>query len=254
MMRRKEAGRSTLAKHRQQQRAWLVRNRKRFLALFIPLWIGTYVIWRMSMPIDGDFFVGVWVGIVVCFTAFVPSLAPSHIQNWELGAWGEQATAKALRKLPRGQWHVVHDRAGRRGNIDHVVVGPPGVVLLDSKWLVGTTVVENGQLRLRRHEDPEDGYRVDRLVPQLKGAAAFLQERIRATGTRAGWIETAAVMWGKLDPSPLAHDGVTLVQGKDLVAWLVSLPPKLDSQQVAVLAAAVETLDAASMPARPTPA
>jgi hypothetical protein len=253
MMRRKDAGRSTKAKYRQQLRAWLRRNRKRFLAVFVPLWIGTYVAMRVAMPLDSDFYVGVWVGIAVCFTAVIPSLAPSHIQNWELGVWGEQATAKALRKLPKTDWHVVHDRAGRHGNIDHVLVGPPGVVLLDSKWLVGTTTLEDGRLRLRRLEDPEDGYHVDRLVPQLRGAAVFLRDRISEAGARPGWIEAAAVMWGRLEPSPLQHDNITLVQGDDLVAWLTALPPRLKPPQIQVLAAAVRGLDAASGSAAPSP-
>jgi Nuclease-related domain len=216
--------------------------------------IRTAVALRLAMPFDGDFFVGAWLGIVVCFTAVVPSLAPSHIQNWELGAWGEQSTAKALRKLPKKDWHVVHDRAGRHGNIDHVLVGPPGVVLLDSKWLVGKTTLEGDRLRLRRLEDPADGYHLDRLVPQLKGAAAFLRDRIREAGARPGWIEAAAVMWGGLEPSPLIHEHVTLVKGDDLVAWLTTLPPKLDVSQIDVLAAAIRSLDAAPMSAVPTPA
>jgi Nuclease-related domain len=56
-------------------------------------------------------------------------------QRWLRGAAGEQATAALLARLPARRWVVLHDRAipGSRANIDHLVVGPTGVWVIDSK-------------------------------------------------------------------------------------------------------------------------
>ena len=68
---------------------------------------------------------------------------------WERGADGEQATADALKSLP-DTWTVFHDVRwpGRRyANVDHVAVGPGGVVVIDSKNWSGSVVVRDNVLR-----------------------------------------------------------------------------------------------------------
>ncbi len=56
-------------------------------------------------------------------------------ERWLRGAAGEQATAAVLAGLANRRWVVLHDRAvpGTRANIDHLVIGPTGVWLIDSK-------------------------------------------------------------------------------------------------------------------------
>jgi hypothetical protein len=56
-------------------------------------------------------------------------------ERWLRGAAGESATAHVLYRLPSRRWAVLHDRRipGSRANLDHIVVGPTGVWLLDTK-------------------------------------------------------------------------------------------------------------------------
>jgi hypothetical protein len=66
------------------------------------------------------------------------------------GADEERATATALMALPREQWRVLHDVPwpGRpRAHIDHVVVGPGGVFVIDSRNWSGAVSVRDGVLR-----------------------------------------------------------------------------------------------------------
>ena len=70
-------------------------------------------------------------------------------EMWERGADGEAATAQVLQTLPPG-WVVLHDLRwpGRRfANIDHVVIGPPGVFVIDSKNWSGRIDVRHDVLR-----------------------------------------------------------------------------------------------------------
>lgn len=57
------------------------------------------------------------------------------VDRWRRGAEGEQRTAVELARLPAGRWTVRHDLQvpGSRANLDHVVIGPSGVWLLDTK-------------------------------------------------------------------------------------------------------------------------
>src|SRR5713226_7542656 len=58
---------------------------------------------------------------------------------WRRGARGERETAKELRPLTRRGWVVLHDRVipGCPGNVDHIVVGPTGIHVVDSKLWSG---------------------------------------------------------------------------------------------------------------------
>lgn len=70
-------------------------------------------------------------------------------EAFEKGATGERLVAAALSQLP-SEWFVLNDRRwpGRsRANIDHVVVGPSGVFVIDAKNWSGTLTVRNGVLR-----------------------------------------------------------------------------------------------------------
>ena len=53
------------------------------------------------------------------------------------GAVGENAVAKALTALPE-EFYIINDLATPFGNLDHVVVGPTGVFVLDAKAWRGT--------------------------------------------------------------------------------------------------------------------
>src|SRR5580658_2118946 len=75
--------------------------------------------------------------------------------RWGRGAGGEVATAQLLSRLPR-RFVVLHDRhaPGSRGNLDHIVIGPSGVWVVDSK-------VRHARLRIRRGQVWAGDYPVD---------------------------------------------------------------------------------------------
>lgn len=64
---------------------------------------------------------------------------------WSAGADGEEQVADALTGLEQLGWVVLHDVAwpGRpRANLDHVLVGPGGVLVVDTKNWSGTVAVD----------------------------------------------------------------------------------------------------------------
>jgi hypothetical protein len=70
-------------------------------------------------------------------------------EAFEKGADGEQRTAEVLAALPPG-WSAIHDvrwPSRRLANIDHVVVGPGGIFVVDSKNWSGKVTVDKGVLR-----------------------------------------------------------------------------------------------------------
>jgi Nuclease-related domain len=67
---------------------------------------------------------------------------------WRHGAEGERRTARLLAPLERHGYKVFHDLAlpGSAGNVDHLVVGPTGVFVIDTKCYRGQLRYTGGQL------------------------------------------------------------------------------------------------------------
>jgi hypothetical protein len=92
---------------------------------------------------------------------------------WSQGAEGERLVAQTLELLTRYGWATLHDVhwPGRpRANIDHIAIGPGGVVVIDAKNWTGEVTVRDGLLR-------QNGYRRDdeaRGVVEARDAVAVL--------------------------------------------------------------------------------
>jgi hypothetical protein len=67
---------------------------------------------------------------------------------WRRGAQGERRTARLLAPLEGHGYHVFHDLAiaGSAANVDHLVVGPTGVFVIDSKRYRGHLHYSAGRL------------------------------------------------------------------------------------------------------------
>lgn len=105
--------------------------------------------------------------------------------RWKLGARAEKQTARSLRRLRLRGWQIRHDLrlAGRRFNVDHVLVSPCGtaVVVADTKrWNAGQpTAAVDGRLWCGREDrtgEAEKAARYAVLVGQaleMPGAAVW---------------------------------------------------------------------------------
>jgi Nuclease-related domain len=78
---------------------------------------------------------------------------PQSTQAWARGAVGEEKLAGRLDLMIEGGARVLHDRRipGTRANIDHLVIGPAGVFVIDAKRYTGRPQrkVEGGIFRPR---------------------------------------------------------------------------------------------------------
>lgn len=76
--------------------------------------------------------------------------------NFLKGATGEQAVARKIDDLPN-DFCVIHDLATQFGNLDHVVVGPTGVFILETKNWKGVIKADGqGGILLNGHSYGKD--------------------------------------------------------------------------------------------------
>jgi hypothetical protein len=149
---------------------------------------------------------------------------------WRRGAAGERRTGRLLGPLERHGWAVLHDLAvaGSRANLDHLVIGPAGVFVIDSKQYCGRLRLDpSGRLWHGRYP----------LAPTLR-AVSFEADQAALVLTDPDVVVVpivavhgAQVPWGKV-----VMDGVPVVAARRLPSMLRQLPAVLGPERVAGLA------------------
>jgi hypothetical protein len=182
-----------------------------------------------SWQFDGGMALG--AGIAIAMALWLSP--PAYVENWKDGAEGEERTERALRPLEADGWTVAHDLAGSRGNRDHVVVGPGGVFLIDTKVRWGRVSIEGDRLKTSRLNDFD--YRVDVGGPARR-AAIDLHDEI------GGWVHAVVAIWGDFPDRVVAGRDVDFVAGDQLADWLRSRPDRLTPTQIERAAARVRGL------------
>jgi hypothetical protein len=181
----------------------------------------------LAMWLDTDgwwYFAGAVTGALLMVAAYTLGDPPGYIAKWGLGAQGERRTAKALRQLLRKGWTVTHDVQRAHENFDHVLVGPPGVFLLETKVRAGTVSLEDGVLTIRYPDDPDEVVSLPRLAAQMRGRARDLRVTHRFEDGVRRWVTPVVVLWADFPDRCVEHDGITYIHGDELVGWLRSLP------------------------------
>jgi hypothetical protein len=149
---------------------------------------------------------------------------------WRRGAAGERRTARLLAPLERRGWAVLHDLAipGSKANIDHLVIGPGGVAVIDTKQYRGRLQLDrDGLLWHGRHLLISRLRRVRWEADQADEVLGIAEIQVGAIVA----VHGASIPWGGLDA-----DGVTVAPASRVPDLLRTLPPILGPERVAWLA------------------
>ncbi|MDO5534266.1 MAG: nuclease-related domain-containing protein [Propionibacteriaceae bacterium] len=160
-----------------------------------------------------------------------PSTVPWDVERWRVGAEAEERTARILSTLP-DTWACWHDVtvAGQAMNVDHLLQGPPGAVVVDTKaWSGQVTVDQSGRLVGDGTFDPAGSVRtieheIDTLVHEAGEEADFpFWNEINVS-----WTVVIAVHGARAGMPPAQLSGrhpTWLVDANDLPRFLQSLAP-----------------------------
>jgi hypothetical protein len=152
---------------------------------------------------------------------------------WARGAAGERHVARLLEPLVEYGWGVHHDLRvpGSKANIDHVVVGPPGIFAIDAK---------NYRGRLRLSRDGLLWHGRSFLAPTLSATrweADVLQARIGAPDIAV--VPIVAGLGAMVPYGQVTSMGVTVVPARRLPGLLRGLPPTLTPERAREVAAQI---------------
>ena len=182
----------------------------------------------------GQFYRPMYLGMVLLAVVATPLamiMLPDTTIAWRTGALGEERTGDLLRPLEAQGFRVMHDRLmpRSRANIDHIVVGPPGVYIVETKNY-------GGKLRVRHGEVWVAGRRKTEIVAQAKHEAAAVAAVVSPVPvTPLLCVHRADLGWFKVEA-----DGVRLVAPREMVKVLRKSPVRLTPDEVTRLADEIE--------------
>lgn len=141
------------------------------------------------------------------------------IANQQVGVMAEEWTAQQLRPAQRAGWHVVHDVAMQYGNLDHALIGPGGVLAVETKYRYDWTSVTTEDLEL--------------MARQARQEARSLSFRI---GMRGRGVTPIVAVWngrtsGVLE-SEFDHGGVRFCPARSISAVIAELPVISDAGEI----------------------
>jgi hypothetical protein len=174
---------------------------------------------------------GLLAGVAAAAVGWQLGFRPSpDTRAWRHGAAGERRTARLLAPLERHGWAVLHDLAvpGSAANIDHLVIGPGGVLAVDTKQYRGQLQLDGyGLLWHGRHLLTSTLRRSRWAADQADELLGIAEVDVAAIVA----VHGASVPFGRVDT-----DGVTVVPARRLPELLQGLPPVLGPERVAWLA------------------
>lgn len=150
-------------------------------------------------------------------------------EMWDRGAEGERATGEVLDGLQAQGWMVFHDvrwPGRQRANIDHVVVGPPGIFVIDAKNWTGRIEVRDNTFRAH-------GRRQDKVVAAAADAALAVTA---LTSPPAGATTRGVLCFVRDEPIVGWCFDVMMCSTHNLREMLTSRPDVLSPEQVRLAA------------------
>jgi len=133
------------------------------------------------------FTMGAYFVTPLLFVAWVPLAASAiflrHYYTWEAGTWGERAVVRVLRELDDSCYLLSNVKLPRgRGDIDHILLSPNGVFVIETKNYSGRVVCDRDAW-YRQQRKAKEETRVDSISEQARrnglGLRDFLWEKKR---------------------------------------------------------------------------
>lgn len=125
------AGDATSRTAGQHARAAVIRLRLRTLVTLGLLAVATALLGRAFGLHDTRFLVSELALLTSMFV--ISRYVLPLVHRRDRGATAEEHVGSLLETLPADEWRVIHDASLGHGNIDHILIGPPGVYTVETK-------------------------------------------------------------------------------------------------------------------------
>jgi Nuclease-related domain len=194
----------------QHARAIVLRLRMRTLITLGALAVATGVLGKL-FGLHDPLFVGSEIALLAMMFAISRFVLPL-LDRHDRGATGEEQVGQMLDELAGRGWRVIHDATLGNGNVDHILIGPPGVFTVETK----------------SHPGP---VKVNRIHGATLNQAHAQQRSIeRVTGERVEPLIVFSRAW--VDRPLMRRKGVRVVPARMLIGFLAKRPTRFTSEEI----------------------
>ncbi|MEM8620284.1 MAG: nuclease-related domain-containing protein [Actinomycetota bacterium] len=177
---------------------------------------------RVSNPEVVWMFVGFAGGVSLLFLhVATDTVSVSRIESAAVGEW---STSSEVRKLSRKGWKIIDNMPMDGFDIDHIAIGPGGVIALETKWTSDGLTDEQGHLNFYGH----------RAVNQIERNVPRIDALLKQNGSEARVAHACVVSWGMCQiPERLTsrRRQITVIDGPQLREFLADREPILSSAE-----------------------
>lgn len=209
----RRAGRYARSKALRRQEQFIRRTWPLLLVLFFIPDLLLPALWLIRPGYRG-LLIGLIVPMGLWLVAGVIIIFSGTASLW-MGRLGEVWTASELRRSKRYGWRFVND-VFLTSQIDHVAIGPAGVLVIDTKWSADPW----------RLDDSTD-WRRRKAIEGVRDQAGHVRSLMRNRHSEAP-VQPVVVLWGFSGDTEIGtwhQEGeVCLVAGGSFRSWLHSLP------------------------------
>jgi hypothetical protein len=165
---------------------------------------------------------------------------------WYTGAKGELTVGALLDRLPHG-WRVLHSMpVGHASDIDHIVIGPPGVFVINTKHHRGKRIWIAGRVIL------VDGRHMPYVVKAEREAVRVVDALARA-GVFGTVVTPMVAVVGAASMTIRDRPAIPVVRAERLLSWLRAQPARLEEDVIAEFARRLSRTDIWTSSAEPVP-
>lgn len=212
-----------------------------FAYLFVPGFLGALALfewysWYFSLPPQPWLLTAVFL-ISIPFVAWKVRKAIKHLKHLKQGRDGEKFVGQYLNSLSIPGIRVFHDVPGKDFNLDHVVISPSGVFVIEtkapSKPLKGQTIVTFDGSAI-----DVNGFRTDAPLIQVRAAAGWLKDLLKS-GTGKDFVIQPVVVypdWYVQEKVARRNGAIRVVHQEFLPGMLSSNHLVLEEHEVAMAA------------------
>lgn len=167
-------------------------------------------------------------GILLIAGIFIFRYGYNKGHRWRKGAEGERIVSNFLNKLPVG-YFVFNDvmLPDGRGNIDHVVIGPNGIFVIETKNFSGNYVVNGDEWLYKSHYKTQEVFKSP--GKQAKSNSMALRDYLARNGLNMDnvWINSIVAFNGnlKINKKPKYYD---ILRPSKVSSFILSRNKKLN--------------------------
>jgi hypothetical protein len=194
----------------QYARATVSRLRIRTLVTLGVLAVATALLGR-TFGLHNIWFLASEIALLVSIFVISRHVLPL-VERHDRGATGEEQVGGLLEVLSERGWRVIHDASLGRGNVDHILIGPPGIFTIETKSHPGPVTVA------RVHGE------------MLRQAQAQSRAIERVAGVEVEPLIVFSRAW--VDRPMARRKGVRVVPARMLLGHLGKLPEMLSPQEI----------------------